>query len=205
VSKERGKVAPVIEEAYSLRDTISKVTGVEYDIREALPDFPPHADHASWYLLGREFREPKGIPYASTIWEDLDGRVYLESMYVGNTTEWIGPAYGEAGIIKGLKIDYSNFDRAKEVLAEMFPLVKKRLDRYETIFTNTSSKYQVNLSLRCAGDMGGATFFIVAKIEGKDLTSEKKVETIKQNVEALKEAWRELAKYDRKENSAADG
>jgi hypothetical protein len=197
VSKERGRVAPVTEEAYSLRDIISKVTGVGYDVREALPDFPPPGNHASWYLLGREFRGPSGTPYASTVWEDRDGRVYLESMYIGNTTEWIGPTYGEAGVIRGLKIDYSVFDRARKSLAEMFPLVEERLDRYESILTNTSSKYHVNLRLRCDGGMGGATFFIVAKIEGKGLTAEKKAETIKQNVEALRAAWNEIAQYNR--------
>jgi len=50
--------------------------------------------------------------------------------------------------------------------------------------------------------MGGATFFIVAKIEGKGLTAEKKVETIKQNVEALKAAWDEIAQYNRNDASA---
>lgn len=184
----------VTEEAYSLRDIMSKITGVEYDIREALPDFPPPSDCASWYLLGREFRRPKGTPYASTVWEDQDGRVYLESMYIGNTTEWIGPAYGEAGVIKGLKIDYSEFPQARKMLAEMFPLVEKRIDRYEKILVNTSAKYDVNLCLRCAGEKGGATFFIAAKIEGKRLTSEKE-DAIKRNVEALRTAWSEIRQY----------
>ncbi len=201
MSKERGKMTPVAEEAYSLRDIMSEVTGVGYDISEALPDFPPPADHASWYLLGREFREPNGVAHANVVWEDRAGNVFIESMYIGNTTEWIGPAYGEKGAIAAMKIDYSDFNRARKTLAEKFPAVEKRLRDYESILTDISSKRQVSLALRPAGERKVVTFFVVARVDARSLAAGKKAEIIRVNVDTLREAWNEIARYNRNEGS----
>jgi len=195
VSKERGRMTPVAEEAYSLRDLMSKVTGVAYDVREALPDFPPPADHASWYLLGREFRGPKGVAHADTVWEDRDGRVFIESMYVGNTTEWIEPVYGEKGVIALMKIEHPDVESARKSIAEKFPTVEKRLRYYERTIADISSERKVSLGLRSVGK-GGFTSFIVAKIEAKGLAEEEKEKIFKQNVDALKAAWDKIMRYD---------
>ena len=197
MSKERGRITPVAEEAYSLRDIMSKITGVSYNIRESLPDFPPPADHASWYLLGSEFRGPRGTAHAQILWEDKNGRVFIQSMYVGNTTEWIGPIYGEEGAIAAMKIDYSDFNRARNTLAERFPAVEKRLREYESILADISSKRQVSLNLRRAGERGVVTFFVVAKIEPRNLTADKKAEILRLNADALKEAWNKIIQYNR--------
>jgi hypothetical protein len=198
VSKERGKVTPVAEEAYSLRDVISKVTGVEYDIREASQDFPPAGDQALWYLHGREFRLPKGTPYASSLWEDQEGNVSIRSMYIGNSTEWIGPVYGEEGIIAAMKIDYSNPELGRKTFAKKFPAVQRRIHDYEAILAKVSSMRHVSLSLQPTGENADATFFIGARIEWRDLTAERKAEAMKLNVDALKEAWSEIDHHNQR-------
>lgn len=196
MSKGRGKMTPVAEEAYSLRDVISKVTGMEYSIREALPDFPPPADHATWYLLGREFRRPKGTPYANVLWEDGAGNIFIQSIEIGGSADWIGPIYGEEGVIAAMRIDYSNADRGRKAFAKKFPAVEKRVRRYEEIVSDISSKHHVAMSLQCDGDVGNGTFRIETKIPGD--RTEKDTEVIKRNLEALKEAWNEITEYDPK-------
>lgn len=198
MSREHGKMTPVSEEAHSLRDAISRITGVQYDIREALPDFPPPADHASWYLLGREFRLPNGTPYATILWEDLDGHVLIESMYIGNSDEWIGPVYGEKGIIAATKIDYSNPKLGRETFAKKFPAVERRISDYEAILAKVSSDRHVSLSLLRTGEDSVATFFIGARIKWRDLNAEKKLDAMKLNVDALREAWNEIGRYNQR-------
>jgi len=188
-------MTPVAEEAYSLRDLISKVTGMEYGIREALPDFPPPADHATWYLLGREFRLPKGVPYANVLWEDAAGNIFIQSIEIGESTDWIGPIYGEEGIIAALRMDYSTPDRGRRAFAKRFPAVEKRISSYEDIISRISLKHRASLSLRWDGEIGSGTFRIEAKISEDGRTE--KEDAMKQNVEALKEAWKEIARYDR--------
>jgi len=195
MSEGRGKMTPVAEEAYSLRDLISKVTGMEYGIREALPDFPPPADHATWYLLGREFRLPKGVPYANVLWEDAAGNIFIQSIEIGESTDWIGPIYGEEGIIAALRMDYSTPDRGRRAFAKRFPAVEKRISSYEDIISRISLKHRASLSLRWDGEIGSGTFRIEAKISEDGRTE--KEDAMKQNVEALKEAWKEIARYDR--------
>ncbi len=196
MSKERGRMTPVAEEAYLLRDAISNVTGVEYDIMDAFPDFAPAAHHASWYLLGREFRLPKGTPYATILWEDQEGHVFIKSMYIGNSSEWIGPVYGEKGIIAAMKIDYSNPELGRKTFAKKFPAVEKRINDYEAILAKVSSERHVSLSLLRTGENSVATFFIGARIEWRDLIAEKKEEIMRLNVEGLKEAWNDITRYD---------
>ncbi|HUI00602.1 MAG TPA: hypothetical protein VLX56_03105 [Nitrososphaerales archaeon] len=198
MSKERGRMTPVAEEAYSLRDVISKVTGLEYDIREASQDFPPTADRASWYLHGREFRLPKGTPYASSLWEDQEGNLMIRSMYIGDSTEWIGPIYGERGIIAAMKIDYANPELGRKTFAKKFPAVERRIHDYEAILAKVSSVRHVSLSLQPTGENADATFFIGARIEWRDLTAEKKEEEMRLNVDALKEAWNKITAYNPK-------
>jgi hypothetical protein len=117
-------------------------------------------------------------------------------MYIGNTTEWIGPIYGEKGAIASFKIDYSDFNRARKTLTEKFPAVAKRIGRYETILSNVSRNHHVALSLQCDGDVGTATFRIAAKISRGNQTEKEDIQRIKQSVGALREAWDEIARYD---------
>jgi hypothetical protein len=117
-------------------------------------------------------------------------------MYIGNTTEWIGPIYGEKGAIASFKIDYSDFNRARKTLTEKFPAVAKRIGRYETILSSVSRKHNVTLSLKCEGDVGTATFRIAARISRGNQTEKEGIQRIKQSVGALSEAWDGIARYD---------
>jgi hypothetical protein len=197
MSKERGKMTPVAEEAYSLRDIISKVTGMGYGIREALPDFPPPADHATWYLLGREFRLPNGAPYANVIWEDVAGNIFIQSIEIGESADWIGPIYGEDGIIAAMRMDYSTPDRGRKAFAKKFPAVEKRISGYEDVISRISLKHRASLSLRWDGEIGSGTFRIEAKISESGRTE--KEEVIRRNFEALKSAWTEITQYNQNE------
>jgi len=192
-------MTPIPKEAYSLREIVSEATQSTYDIREALPQFPPVDNHASWYLLGRELAGPTSTLPAHTVWEEGTGRIFIRSIYLGNMTEWIGEVYGQTAATAAIKLDYSDFASARKAVAEKFPVVEKRLGHYEGILADISSKHHVALSLLCVGEMGLTTFYVVAKIETTRPTEMEKTEMIRLNVEALREAWKELAKYDRNE------
>jgi hypothetical protein len=200
VSKERGSLTPIPEGAFVIRDMVVAATGSTYGIKAALPEFPPPSHHASWYLLGNELRGPNSTMHAHTAWEDDSGNIFIRSMYLGDTTDWIGPSYGEEGAIDAMRIDYSDFNRARKMLARKFPLVEERLSRYERILGDISSKYHVALTLWCAGEMGLATFYVIAKISARDLAAEEKAKMVKLNVKALKEAWNEIDRHDSRDS-----
>ncbi len=171
-------------------------TGAEYHIEAALPDFPPPSHHSTWYLMGNEIRGAKSTAPAHTVWEDGDGNLFIRSMYFGDSSDWIGPIYGEKGIIAAMKIDYSTPDHGRKAFAKKFPAVEKRIRGYEDTVSRVSLKHQAALSLRWDGEIGSGTFRIEAKISKGSRTEEE--EAIKQNVEALKAAWKEITEYNRR-------
>jgi len=117
-------------------------------------------------------------------------------LYLGDTTDWAGRVDGERGAIAAFRIDYEDFSRARKILAERFPPIEKRLEGYERMIADSSSKHHVALSLECVGVKGVATFYIIARIDSRELAAGNKVEIMRQNVKALKVAWNEIGRYD---------
>ena len=186
----------VSENAQELRDLMTKLTGCRYEVREAKAGFPPPSHHSSWYVFAPSL-EAKSSRYAHDLWKDDRSSIYIESFYLGDTIRWIEDEYGEEGATVASKIDHSDFAVARTVLAKKFPAVERSLRDYEKIVSDVSTKHGVNLSIRYEGGHGGAIFHLNAKIEAQPNNPEKDAAQIERNLEALKEAWSNMEKYER--------
>jgi hypothetical protein len=85
-------------------------------------------------------------------------------------------------------MDFTDFNAARKKFARHFPLVDECLREYEKILADVSMKHGVTLQMRYDGGDGGAVFYMDAKIDGKGLDLKSKLEKIRLNVAALKEA-----------------
>jgi hypothetical protein len=189
MSRGFGRLTPVPEEAYSLRELMEKGADSKYEIVTAIPEFPPSQDHATWYLLGKRTAGHGSIPYASIAWESDRGQLFIQSIYLGNTNEWLEASYGEDAVISGMKIDYRDFQNARGILAKNFPAVERTLQRYEKALAKVSSKESLNLTLRCDGVEGLATFYLLAKIDINSSNRDQEVSLIRRHVNGLRECW----------------
>ena len=192
-SKESGEsmVSPNTE---SFRRMLSELTKAEYTVVEAFPEFPPASDQSTWYLLS--LGEIPKTAYAHKAWMDKQGRVRIESMYLGNTSELIEHEYGEEGAIASAELVYPDLQSTRKILAQRFPLVDGHLEAYQKILDDVSAKYGINLEIRCQGEKVVTTFFMGATIEVNELDKEQKMERIKLNLKGLREAWKRIGKYE---------
>jgi len=186
-----------LNDAEALRKTLTKIINFKYEIIEDGSDFSPNSDDARWYLLVNE--EIPKIYHARIIWLDKDDSIRIESMYLGNTTEWIGQDYGEDGVIAATRLDYPDLQSTRKVFAENFPREARRIDAYQEILDDISSKYGIHLELICKGGKMGATFFMGAIVKTKDTDDEEKAERIKRNLKGLKEALKRMEGYEAKQ------
>lgn len=194
VSRESGEIGMPFDDAEALCKTLSKITSFKYEIMEAEPDFPPPSDNAKWYLLVND--EISKIYHSRLIWIDKYGRIEIQSMYLGNTNEWIEQDYGEGGAAAAMNPGGSDLKSVRKYLAEHYPLANKRLEAYQKILDEISSKYGISLELVCTGGKFVATFFMGATIDVKDLDEQQKMERIKLNLKGLKEALERIMKYE---------
>jgi len=194
ISGESGDSTMPFDDAEALRKTLSKITSFRYEIMEAKPDFPPPSENAKWYLLVNE--EISKIYHSRLIWIDKEGRIKIESMYLGNTDEWIEQDYGEEGATSAMNPAGSDLMAVREYLAEHFPLEYERLETYQKILDDISSKYGITLGLSCTGGKFVATFFMGATIEVKGMNEEEKAKRIRLNLKGLKEALRRISEHE---------
>jgi hypothetical protein len=195
---ELGKLVPLSEQLELIRQELSNLTRAKYEIREASQEFPPAIYHSRWYVFATQLEELQKTSHATASWEDVNRNVYIESTYLGDTGKLVETEYGEEGAIAAFKLDYSDFDAARKILAEKFPRVGESLKDYEKMVAEVASKHNVNLRIRYDIRKGGATFYVNAKIEAKSLDSLSKTDRIRLNVGAMKEAWRSIERYEAK-------
>jgi len=194
VSRGSGELVTFPEEANVLCQIMSKLTRAKYEIRSGVPNFPPE-DHEGWFVFAPKLGK---TAYARKTWGDKEGNVFIESMYLGDTGHWVETEYGERGAIAAFELDYSDFDAVRKILAEKFPLVEESLRDHEKIVAQVASKHKVDLRMRYDTRKGGATVYLHAKIEAKGLDSKSKIDKIRLNVGAMKEAWRNIERYEAK-------
>jgi hypothetical protein len=174
------------EDAEELSRMMYKATGFKCEIMEAKSDFPPRSDHAKWYLLVNG--EIPKVYHCRLVWKDKLGRIRVESMYLGNKTEWLGQDYGEEAAIVAEIPGGSDLLSVREYFAEKYPLEAERLEAYDKIVKSVSSDRGINLELGRNADDSTVTLFMVATIEVKDLIEKQKVQEIKRNLRGLKQA-----------------
>lgn len=182
-------VTPKEEE--TVRDTLSKITGAKFEVLQTPSDYHFPVKNIQWFIRCRVLDDIRKTPYLNASWRETGGPIWLESLVIGDTINWIETAEGEEAAGKSLDIDYSEFDSQKfqAEFGRNHPLVFKQIQRNEAVVERLAKSFKVNLEFRKSGSKGIAVFSFAAKIP--DFDSKTLEEKLRTNVEALKEAYQQ--------------
>jgi hypothetical protein len=187
--------APKTSEREFVREEISTATGVHFEIVAPNPAFPLAVDRLDWFMRCRNREEITKAPYLNAAWREKGVGIWLESLAVGDTVDWIEIAYGDEKVGESLDIDYSRFDDPafQEDFGQRFPIVLGRIKKYERVVAEISKKEKVKLQIRRAGSRGMLVFTIAALVAVPKSASQATLRSaIRKNVSALKETYGEI-------------
>jgi hypothetical protein len=194
-SKKRAKVkpkAPKTSEQEFVREEISSATGVHFEVVPPHPAFPLAVDRLAWFMRCRNKEEIAKSPYLNAAWKERRVGIWLESLAVGDTIDWIELAYGDEKAGASLDIDYSRFEdpEFQADFRQRFPIVMERIREYEKVAAEISKKRRVKLQVRRAGSKGMLVFTLAALVAVPGSASRASLRSaIRKSVEALKEAY----------------
>jgi hypothetical protein len=180
-----------------VRETVSKATGVQFEVVAPHPGFPLPVDHLEWFMRCRNKEEITKAPYLNAAWKEVGVGIWLESLAVGDTIDWIELAYGDERAGESLDIDYSRFDDSafQADFNQKFPIVMGRIREYQEAAAAVSKRMDVHLEIRRAGSRGILVFTVAARVETpKGATRESLGSIIIKSASALDEAYKEITK-----------
>lgn|GEM_PF-6932547 len=199
-AKKAGAVArrkvQKISEQELVRETVSEATGARFELVAPHPAFPLAIDRLEWFMRVRNREEIGKAPYLNAVWKEKGVGIWLESLAVGDTIDWIELAYGDEKAGASLDIDYSRFEDAsfQEDFRQRFPIVMARIREYEQVAADVSKKRRVRLQIRRAGSRGMLVFTVAALVQGpKRGAKGSLVSAVKRSVSALKEVYQQIA------------
>jgi hypothetical protein len=187
----RGK-APKASEQEFVRETVSKATGVHFEVVAPHPAFPLAVDRLEWFMRCRNKEEITRAPYLNAVWKEKGVGIWLESLVIGDTIDWIELAYGEERAGKSLDIDYSTFDDPsfQKDFNEKFPIVMGRIKEYEQAAADVSKRRRVHVEIRRAGSKGMLVFTVAARVDARKGAALKSLgSAIRKSVSALKDTY----------------
>lgn len=177
------------KEIETVQEILSSLTATRFEITNVPDQFRNRSLQPKWFLKCSDMKRARVVPYLNEIWKQENGEIWLESLPLGDTIDWIEVAYGEESAAASIDVNYSEFD-SKEFQARFdreYPLVYQRIQRYEEVADRVSREKKVHLNLRKSGSKGIVVFTFAAKIAKADSkTLAKKLGT---GVDALKEAY----------------
>lgn len=187
--------APKKSEQEFVRGEVSDATGVHFEIVPPHPAFPLAVDRLDWFMRCRNKEEIAKAPYLNAVWRERRVGIWLESLAVGDTIDWIELAYGDEKAGASLDIDYSRFeDPAFQAdFGQRFPIVMERIREYERVAAEVAKKSRVKLQVRRAGSRGMLVFTFAALVTvRKDASQASLGAAIRKNVSALREAYERI-------------
>ena len=179
-----------------VRETLSRAAGVTFEVVAPNPAFPFAVDILKWFMRCRNKDEIAQVPYLNAAWKD-NGGIWLESLALGDTIDWIEIAYGEEQASKSLDLDYSRFEEKsfEEEFATKFPVVMGRIREYEGVAAVVSKRMRVQLEIRRAGSKGMLVFTLAAHVPTPKGPSPRSLgSALTKNVDALKQAYQGIEK-----------
>ena len=179
-----------------VRETVSNATGVRFEVVAPHPAFPLAAERLEWFMRCRNGEEIAKAPYLNAVWKERGVGIWLESLAVGDTVDWIELAYGDEKVGESLDIDYSRFDDPsfQQDFSQRFPIVMRRVREYEQVAADISSKRKVRLQIRRAGSRGILVFTVAALVQSPQRAAQASLRSaIKKNVSALKETYQRIS------------
>lgn len=132
------------------------------------------------------------------VWKGTDDIIQVESMTLGDSSEWIEKDYGEEAVIEIHGKGSPDFSK-KEIrvkFAHDFPLTYGRLQEYERIAKEVSARRHVHVRIRFDRGKLITVFSMEARIDYRRSDTEQTIERVLSNVRALKEALAEVDEYE---------
>ena len=185
-----------ISEQELVRETVSKATGARFEVVAPHPAFPLAVDRLEWFMRCRNQEDIAKAPYLNAVWKEKGVGIWLESLAVGDTIDWIELAYGDEKAGASLDIDYSRFEDAafQEDFKQRFPIVMARIREYEQVAADVSKKRRVRLQIRRAGSKGMLVFTVAALVQSPKRGARGLWGlAVQRSVSALKEAYQKIA------------
>ena len=140
-----------------------------------------------------EITQANKIPYVSSLWRE-GNEVRIESLTIGNTSQWIEQYYGEEAMYTVVGTDLADFEFAdfRNSFLKPFPKIKRKIDGYEQVIRDVANKHNVRLEIRYEGSEGLASLYLDAVVipNPQDIKSELKA--ISSAIEALEEAYGQI-------------
>ncbi len=197
VRPARRHEAPKLDEKEFVRETVSEATGAHFEVVAPHPAFPLAADSLEWFVRCRNREEIAKTPYLNVVWKEKGNGIWLESLAVGDTVDWIELAYGDEVAGKSLDLDYSRMDDPsfREEFSRRFPIVMGRIEGYEEVAAGIARRRKVRLEIRRAGSKGMLVFTVAALVKSpKRASLSSRGSLIRKSVSALKEAYEQIVR-----------
>ncbi len=180
-----------MSEAEEVRQWVSKLTRANFQITDP-GRYPIPSEKVKWFFWCPEITEMREIPYLNVVWADKSGNIYLDSMPIGNTTDWVEGAYGEEGARRSMDMDFTDLSKVRNEFEGTFPLVGKRITEYEKIANDVSTRRNALIEIFYHGRKGRATLRLRGRIPSEDSSTGRVWDRIEATVKALKEAFDKL-------------
>lgn len=190
--------SPGVSEEEFVRETLSAQTGITFEVIAPHPAFPLPVDSLDWFMRCRIKDQIAAAPYLNAAWKEKGGPIWLESLAVGDTLDWIELAYGADQAETSLNTDYSRFDQAsfQADFNQRYPIVARRVREYEEGVAKVAKKTKMHLELRHAGSRGLLVFTVAARVEMRATTRPALEDALRKNIEALREAYYSIEKLE---------
>jgi len=190
-----------LNEIEAIRVKLTEITGATFAAVEPV-SIPRLAGQAKWLVQCSDLKRISKARYANRVWEDSEGEIYIESLSIGDSLQWIEEDYGEDGVVKAEGMDLHHLD-AGEVARKLklkFPLVSERLLAYWKIAKEYSEEYDVDLRLAYSSN-GVATFYLSTKSRTAGLELSGKLQSIQRNASVIKAAMQEIDDHNAERRS----
>jgi len=188
-----------LSEAEAISEFLTKRMKIKFEQTKPVERYPP-AERLDWVVRYTDGADVKISPYFNMIWADKEtGAINLESVELGSSYTWVEDAYGEKGAIALSKMNLANFANGdtRELFGKRFPRVRKRLEAYERIIADVSSKTSVpmrivyeELSERIV------EFRIGAIVDARGVNLDSKKSRIEAAIAALKVSFDKIREYE---------
>lgn len=176
-------------------ETMREELDVNFEVIHTPVEFPASSKDVEWLMRCRTKEQIEKSPFLNTVWKQREGGyVWLESLVLGDTVEWIENAYDEEGAAASIDIDYARLDEEgfRSEFGSRFPLVLDRIMAYQEIASRFSSESGARLEIRRSGSKGILVFTLAARTHPLGDAPAPFVQSLKNSASALAGAYAEI-------------
>lgn len=189
-----GDAEPLTREQRLVTETVRELLGINFEVVRTPVEFPAPSKDLEWLMRCRKRDEIEKAPFLNAIWMRKGGTLWLESLVLGDTVEWIENAYDEESAASSIDIDYAGLDEDgfRSEFGSRFPLVLERIKTYQEIAARYSSSSGVHLEIRRSGSKGILVFTLAARVSTSGVSQESLVQSLGKAVTGLEAAYSEI-------------